>query len=172
MIGKLELDGIPPEERDALLAYRDKVAGTNINPQTLLATDYLNHFSEIIMMLEMIPDVPECLNDVREWRPKSYQDHFRDSHFRDKDLAIAAYDHVPGKYRDAFENVVAQMNSLVAASIDRIAPVLAENAPDKLRFVCSEASRELQKLMDRASSVIHGSIRALDQSEIDGVLAR
>lgn len=171
MIEGLELDGILPEERDAFLAYSDKVVGTNINPQTLLATDYLNHFNEIIMMLEMIPDVPECLEEAREWQPKSYQDHFRDSQFRDRDLAIEAYNHVPSKYRAAFENVIAQMNALVAASIDRIAVVIDGGNPDELRFVCSESSRGVQKLMDFASSVIHGSGRILDQSEIDGFLA-
>jgi hypothetical protein len=167
----LDLDGIQPEEREAFLAYSDKAVGTNINPQTLLATDYLNHFNEIIMMLEMIPDVPECLEEAREWQPKSYQDHFRDSQFRDKELAIEAYDHVPSKFRAAFENVISQMNALVAASIDHIAEVIEGGNPEELRFVCSEASRGVQKLMDLASAVIHGSSKILDQSEIDGFLA-
>ena len=43
--------------------------------------------------------------------------------------------------------------------------------PEELRFVCSEASRGVQKLMDFASAVIHGSSKILDQSEIDGFLA-
>ncbi|HVI52887.1 MAG TPA: hypothetical protein VM661_16890 [Candidatus Sulfotelmatobacter sp.] len=171
MMEGLDLDGIQPEEREAFLAYSDKAVGTNINPQTLLATDYLNHFNEIIMMLEMIPDVPECLEEAREWQPKSYQDHFRDSQFRDKELAIEAYDHVPSKFRAAFENVISQMNALVAASIDHIAEVIEGGNPEELRFVCSEASRGVQKLMDLASAVIHGSSKILDQSEIDGFLA-
>ncbi|MDP3655070.1 MAG: hypothetical protein Q8R67_25705, partial [Rhodoferax sp.] len=29
----------------------------NINPRTGLATDYLNHFNEAIMLLEMVPDM-------------------------------------------------------------------------------------------------------------------
>lgn len=171
MIEGLDLDGILPEEREAFLAFSEKAVGTNINPQTLLATDYLNHFNEIIMMLEMIPDVPECLEEAQEWQPKSYQDHFRDSQFRDKELAIEAYDHVPSKFRSAFENVITQMNLLVANSIVHIGEVIEGGNPEELRFVCSEASRGVQKLMDFASAVIHGSSKILDQSEIDGFLA-
>src|SRR5256886_5047348 len=32
----------------------------NINPRTGLATDYLNHCNEAIILLEMIPDMPKC----------------------------------------------------------------------------------------------------------------
>ena len=59
--------------------FRKLVSGTNINEQTLLATDYLNHFNEVVMLIEMIADMPECLEDAQAWAPKSYQDHFRDS---------------------------------------------------------------------------------------------
>ncbi|OIQ92529.1 hypothetical protein GALL_255210 [mine drainage metagenome] len=171
MMDGLELDGILPEEQAGFIAFSDKAVGTNINPQTLLATDYLNHFNEIIMMLEMIPDMPDCLEEAQAWSPKSYQDHFRDSQFRDRALAIEAYDHVPSKYRVPFEEVIGQMNSLVAASILRIAEVLEGGDADQLRYICSEASHGVQKLMDVASAVIHGSTKILVQSEIDGFLA-
>jgi hypothetical protein len=39
------------------------LAAANINPQSGLATDYLNHFNEAIMLLEMIPDMPDCVED-------------------------------------------------------------------------------------------------------------
>ena len=68
------------------------VQGKNIHEETLLATDYLNHFNEIIMLLDMIPSMPECLEDAKAWEPKTYVEHFRDSGFADKDLAIFAYD--------------------------------------------------------------------------------
>ena len=45
------------EARAALLS------AANINPRTGLATDYLNHFNEAVMLLEMVPDMPECAED-------------------------------------------------------------------------------------------------------------
>ena len=54
----------------------------NINPRTGLATDYLNHFNEAIMLLEMIPDMPECAEDFLLWYPLSYREHFTASQFQ------------------------------------------------------------------------------------------
>ena len=85
------------------LAMMEKVKGTNIDEKTMLATDYLNHFNEIVMLLEMIPDMPDMLYEVKAWQPKSYQDHFRASTIAEKELVIEAYGHVPAIYREPFE---------------------------------------------------------------------
>ena len=66
------------------------LAAANINPHTGLATDYLNHFNEAIMLLEMIPAMPECTEDFLLCEPLSYPEHFLQSGFTGRDLAIAA----------------------------------------------------------------------------------
>jgi hypothetical protein len=159
------------EDDAAYQAISARAEGTNINPQTLLATDYLNHFNEIVMMLDMIPDIPECLEDAQAWQPKSYQDHFRDSQFRDKDLAVEAYDFVPTLYRQPFDDVVLRMNQLVAAALEKIATLMGPGQEGELRLLCGDCSRALQKMIDIAGAIIHGSVRRLDQAEIDGFLA-
>jgi hypothetical protein len=151
--------------------FSRRAEGTNINPQTLLATDYLNHFNEIGMLLEMIADIPDCLEDAQSWQPKSYPEHFRDSQFHDRDLAVAAYEFVPERYRGPFEEIIIKMNALVAFSIERIASALTDGKNgEELRFICSTAFQTLQKMIDIASAIIHGSERRLDQAEIDGFL--
>src|SRR5579863_2087796 len=69
-----------------------ELRAANINPRTGLATDYLNHFNEAIMLLEMVPDMPECAEDFLNWQPLSYAEHFTASNFKGKALAIEAYD--------------------------------------------------------------------------------
>lgn len=145
-----------------------RVAGTNINAQTLLATDYLNHFNEIIMLLEMVPDMPDMLEECREWAPKSYPDHFRDSSFRDKDLAVEAYAHVPPRFKEPFEQTIGQMNELVTLTMDRMEEVLDDS--EQLRSRGRTAGRALQRLIDVASAIIHGNEVALHQDEIDQLM--
>src|SRR5262245_22293051 len=81
------------------------LAAAHINPVTRLATDYLNHFNEAIMLLEMIPDMPECVDDFLIWEPMSYPDHFRYSNFKGRDLAIAAYDAADPEIRARFDGL-------------------------------------------------------------------
>src|ERR1700728_4018755 len=87
-----------------------RLRAANINPRTGLATDYLNHFNEAIMLLEMIPDMPECAEQFLEWRPRSYREHFAASNFRARELAIAAYDSANPQIRTEFDNITAAMS--------------------------------------------------------------
>jgi hypothetical protein len=171
MTAEPEQAGLGSSESELYHAFSAKARGTNIDPLTLLATDYLNHFNEIVMLLEMIPDMPDCLEDAEAWEPKSYQEHFRQSQFHDKDLAIAAYEHSPSRYRTPFDDVIGQMNRIVPWGLQRIREVLSAGEPERLRLICTDISRRLQKLIDIASAIIHGSTRQLDQAEIDGFLA-
>ncbi|KAF0113853.1 MAG: hypothetical protein FD149_2005 [Rhodospirillaceae bacterium] len=167
----LDLKDIPPQDLERFLAFRARVAGANIDDKTLLATDYLNHFNEIVMLLEMVPDMPEILEDAKAWEPKSYTEHFRDSTFSDKELAIEAYAHVPTKFRVPFEETVEHINRLIAQSLMHLENTIATGDEELLRLKASTCSRAVQKLMDVASAIIHGSSIAMQQSEIDEILA-
>src|ERR1700686_5743522 len=96
-------------------AWMAKLRAANINPRTGLATDYLNHFNEAIMLLEMIPDIPECAEDFLQWRPLSYAEHFTASNFKARDLAISAYESAAAGIRAAFDNITGAMTSILIA---------------------------------------------------------
>ncbi|MEK9722187.1 MAG: hypothetical protein VW405_01720 [Rhodospirillaceae bacterium] len=151
-------------------AIREKAAGSNLDPKTLLATDYLNHFNEIVMLLEMIPDMPDILEDAKEWQPKSYKAHFEDSTIADKELAIEAYDVVPAIYRAPFEHTIEQINTTIRSTIEQLERDLKVGNMDALRENATTLSRIIQRLMDTASAIIHGSAATLDQSEVDNIL--
>lgn len=158
-------------ERDArYLELSQKAAGSNVNDKTLLATDYMNHINEIVMLMELVPDAPECLEDCKAWQPIGYQDHFRNSGIADKDLAIEAYDWSPLEYREAFDRLVAQMNRLIEISVGRLERLHKEENFDLARLVAERASRNLQELIGQANAVIHGDGHVVNQEEIDGLL--
>ena len=150
--------------------YRKLVKGKNINENTLLATDYLNHFNEIIMLLEMVPSMPECYEDAVEWQPKTYAAHFRDSCFSDAELAILAYENAPENYRQAFDATVEQMDRLVLESMPRIKSLIDAGDEGPLQLGVESVTRKLQSFVDVASSIINGNMDTLDQSQIDQVM--
>jgi hypothetical protein len=151
------------------LALSMRAQDSNVNSRTLLATDYLNHFNEVVMLIEMIPDMPELLEDALEWTPKSYKDHFRQSTIADCDLAIEAYEFVPTVYKDAFEDAVIQLDALVISSLDDIEKDLLEGNMDKVRENVSFASRTVQQSMDVVSGIINGR-QGIDQDRVDELL--
>jgi hypothetical protein len=162
---------ISGEDTPEYLSFKEQVKGTNIIEETLLATDYLNHFNEIVMLLEMVPDMPEILDVAKEWVPKSYPDHFNDSSFSDKDLAVSAYEHVPDRYKNPFEQTIGQIDRLIEAAVRRLDEISVTANTEHLRVTSKDYSRNIQRLMDFASGIIHGSQNTMDQNEIDHLLS-
>ncbi len=154
----------------AFEAMRARAEDCNLDPVTLLATDYLNHFNEVVMLLEMIPDMPEIIEDARAWKPKSYKDHFRDSTVADREIAVEAYDVVPPQYKEPFERTIAMIDRLILTSVERLGADIEEGNAETLRENATALSRTVQKLMDTASGIMHGSAKTLDQSEIDSLI--
>jgi hypothetical protein len=158
-------------EREAKLRELTRRAeNSNVNPKSLLATDYLNHVNEIVMLFDLVPDAPECLDDCKAWQPKTYQDHFRQSSIADRDLAIEAYDHAPPAFRQPFDQLVTEMNRLVGISIERLAMALERGDEVMIRTIAETASRNLQDLIGQASAVIHGSDHIVDQAQVDALM--
>jgi len=116
----------PGPDREARAA---QLRAANINPRTGLATDYLNHFNEAIMLLEMIPDMPECAKDFLDWHPLSYREHFTASHFKARDLAIESYESADAITRAEFDSITSAMTSILSA----VGVAMREAREDKTR---------------------------------------
>ncbi|MEO6843193.1 MAG: hypothetical protein ABI192_20805 [Bradyrhizobium sp.] len=143
--------GPPNEARAAALR------AANINPRTGLATDYLNHFNEAIMLLEMIPDMPECAEDFLEWQPLSYCEHFTASNFKGRDLAIEAYDSAAAGIRAGFDNITSAMTSILTA----VGTAMREAKQDKTRATLAEqATGWVKPLVAQAGGIINGDTNA------------
>src|SRR3954469_4123553 len=129
----------------------------NINPRTGLATDYLNHFNEAIMLLEMIPDMPECAEDFLTWRPLSYCEHFMASNFKGRDLAIEAYDTADVGIRAEVDNITSTMTSILTA----VGSAMREARQDKTRATLAEqATGWVKPLVMLTAGVINGASEA------------
>tara|TARA_R110000787_G_scaffold35825_8_gene91764 strand:- start:2689 stop:3216 length:528 start_codon:yes stop_codon:yes gene_type:complete len=154
----------------ALLALRARLVDTNINEKTLLATDYLNHFNEFVMLLELVGDMPDMLDEAREWQPKSYQDHFSDSAFSDRELAIEAYDMSPPEYRLRFDETVARINAEIDSIFARVVATVEADDTERLTVLVKDGSQTIRGLIDIAGAIINGFDDISSQSQVDQLL--
>jgi len=130
-----------------------ELRAANINPRTGLATDYLNHFNEAIMLLEMVPDMPECAEDFLNWQPLSYAEHFTASNFKARDLAIEAYNAADARIRDDFDNITFAMTSILTA----VGEAMREVQQEKTRIrLAQQATGWVKPLVMQAGSIING----------------
>ena len=151
-------DAGPPASTAELLA-------ANINPRTGLATDYLNHFNEAIMLLELIPDMPDCYELFLEWQPLTYSEHFIKSNFKARDLAIASYESAAPSVRAEFDHVVANMTSILTAVGDGMR---AANQDKTRARLAEQAADWMKPLVGAAGGIINGRDQ---ESSVDDIMA-
>jgi hypothetical protein len=170
------VDALQADDDDRLEAEpggAQQLANANINPVTGLATDYLNHFNEAIMLLEMVSSCPDCRADFLGWRPLSYREHFLASRFKGRDLAIAAYDAADPNLRGCLDTLAGTMTAVLEAIR---AAMGADMPPEAAGELADRATASLKLLVARAGAVINGdvdaSISAAPQAVVDGLMKR
>jgi hypothetical protein len=155
----------------------ERLRAANIHPETRLATDYLNHFNEVIMLLELVPSMPDCIEDVLGWQPATYEEHFIRSHYRDKELVLEAFAQAPVASRRRFLAVVDEMNQIM---VDTIGQLSAQGPTAVAGFIAEEAADRLKHLAARAAGLMNAVIEqdedilepASAQDAIDALMTR
>ena len=158
---------------DARVGDAVRLATANINPATGLASDYLNHFNEAIMLLEMLPSCPDCRDDFLGWRPMSYREHFEASGFKGRALAIATYDAADPNLRGRLDTLAGIMTAVLEATRASMGTGMPEASAVAL---AERAAALLRPLVARAGAVINGEAVAdneepvTPQAVVDGLM--
>jgi hypothetical protein len=140
-----------------------ELRAANINPRTGLATDYLNHFNEAVMLLEMVPDMPECAEDFLSWQPLTYTEHFTASNFKARDLAIEAYNAADTRIRGQFDGITGAMTSILNA----VGSAMREAQQDKTRArLAEQATGWVKPLVMQAGGIING----VGEADVDYIM--
>ena len=151
-------------------------AGKAIGPSCAgLSTDYLNRYSEVLMLVEMASEAPDLADALRSWKAIDYRSYFAASGLRLASGALAAYEALPAERRLAFEKLVRAMDELAAMAV--LALDLRDD-PDTAAFVPVVTAPIMHRLIARATSFlnsggaeIEGDAAGEAQAAIDRLMA-
>ena len=121
------------------------------------------------MLLGMIPEIPDCIEDILKWKATSYKDHFKHSVFQDKDLAIRAYDHSPSKYKDPFEKCVSEMDELLLNTISLVQKALKKSNMGDVNIIVTNYSPRMEAIIEDCSAIINSKEFTSQQDVIDDI---
>jgi hypothetical protein len=152
---------------DKLEEYRQKVAGTNIDPRSLLSTDYFNTFNSVVMLLDMLPDMPELLDEVDQWQFYDYVGHFKASGLDFADLAIESYEYSPPELRTAFERKINGMRVFIEEASHTLRRLYDAGEMDTFGRFARQAVVLFRGMMDEGGAIVHGYDSTLNQDAID-----
>ncbi len=148
--------------------------GPKINPVTGLSTDYLNHFTEAVMLIELAVGMPECLRDLEAWQPKTYAEHFATSGFSNREQIFAAYQFAHPTSRAVLDRTADLLNTLVVQDRELVRMHIGTA---NIEAVARRSATRLRALIARAAAVINGTpVDGLDgdgpQVAIDAMFRR
>ena len=145
------------DDRDAPGDSLTARAASLVNPASGLANDYLNIFNELIMLLEMAPDMPDMLDDIFGWRPKSYVDYFRSSDLPGGKAAVETYARIEPGFRNDFEAVVTVLMQIAQDHIATLRALAARGGAqsDAVRSFCPHAVDSLAHDLRRATNMVN-----------------
>lgn len=148
---------------DFELIDKEILSKANIMPKTGLATDYLNVFNEATMLFGLLGDMPDMIEELKEWEFLNYEQHFERSNFHAKDLAIAVYKIIPIERKAIFDDVAIELGNIISDSIETSQKLIGENQ-DISQF-CMETCEVLQGYIMQLDGMIHG--RDIEESNIN-----
>ncbi|MCO4053128.1 MAG: hypothetical protein HEQ16_03525 [Bosea sp.] len=138
-----------------------------------LSTDYLNHFAEALMLMEMAADHPLLVHELANWTPTTYLAHFDDSGLRCADVALAAYHELDAASRRAFEALCSAMDRLVATVVLTLDEI---KDPAEALPIVMIAAAAFRNLLARATGFINSggdmACAAYDKVELQDVIDR
>mgnify|MGYP003455958462 CR=1 FL=1 len=125
---------------------------------------FKGHYTNAFATLD---DMPEMREPVLEWRPVGYATHFRMTGFRDRDLAVAAYESVPDAVKVRF---FAARREVELAIID--VQDLMEAAPEASSRLAARAPEIFAAIARLGGVISGGEARAADtQSDVDSLFS-
>jgi hypothetical protein len=143
------------------------LAGANINPKTGLATDYLNVFNEAVMLFGLLAEMPDMLEELKNWEPLTYEEHFARSGFQAKELAVLAYHHADPSVKGPFDRLSAELGKLLRDAITQVEAAM-KRSEDISDFV-AESSFGLRSAIMMLDSMVHGGDMGGAQDDIDAL---
>jgi hypothetical protein len=115
----------------------------------------LNHFSEALMALEMVRGMPECIDDLRAWRPKTYIEHFDGSRLSHRGEVIRMYEAAPRPLREALDALAGVLNARLAEARDAaVHRRPADHAVAALRPLIAQLAALINGSMERSQAAI------------------
>ncbi|MCO5092452.1 hypothetical protein [Bosea sp. (in: a-proteobacteria)] len=120
-------------------------------PSPRLSTDFLNRYSEALMLIEMAAMDESVLADLQAWECVGYREHFVASTLRCAASALAAYDGLEAGRAEAFDTLCLSMSALIRTVTAR----LAETPPPELETYVEVAGETLRRQIARATRFIN-----------------
>ena len=153
-------------------------AAALVHPASGLANDYLNHFNEVLLMIENLPVLlPEMVDELIAWKPISYRQYFSGSNLPGSAEALMIYETLDQDFRRDFETLITLLDKIILESVSLIMAHRRDDGmieADDIEATCVKLADALRAVLEQTSNIVnHGYSGAAEQPQqmADRILA-
>jgi hypothetical protein len=143
-----------------------------------MANDYLNHFNEVLLMIENLPLLlPEMVDELVSWKPVSYRAYFEQSNLPGRIEALEIYDNLDEDFRRDAEAMIELLDKIIARCVAIITSHRREDGTleaEDIAYICPRLAEALRSALERMADMInhgYGSPNERPQEMADRILA-
>jgi hypothetical protein len=149
-----------------------------VSPTSGMANDYLNHFNEVLLMIENLPVLlPEMVDELVGWKPVSYRAYFEQSNLPGSAEALAIYDSLDEDFRRDAETMIELLDKIILRSVAIITSHRRDDGSieaEDIAYICPRLAVALRSALERMADIVnHGYAGASErpQEMADRILA-
>ena len=146
-------------------------ARIGVDAVTGLATDFLNQFNEVAMLLDMLAEDASLIEDLEAWQVRDYVAHFAASGFADRHLVLEAYELSPPLTRRRFDALCGELADLLSQGLAFLSNCRASGAEAAIAPAAQALGEEVRAHLDRLDTLIHAGRRRPSQAQVGSMFA-
>ncbi len=159
MSANRELSNVAGQPNEAQELLRQ--ACNLVNPNFGIASDFLNQYNEVLLLIENLPILlPELVEDLLVWKPQTYHEYFSYSPLPGSATAVKIYYCLDRNFRNKFEAQIAKINKLAFQAIAVISEqyrVTGELNAEDISLFCKQTSKKLRVEIEKSNKLVnHG----------------
>jgi len=140
-----------------------KQASNLVNPNSGIAHDFLNQYNEVLLLVENLPILlPEMVEELLAWRPKTYHEYFSSSPLPGSVIAIKIYYSLDRSFRKRFEAQIAKINKLAFKAVSVISDRYRDTedlTAEDIELFCKQISKKLRAEIEKSNMLVNYGLR-------------
>lgn len=146
---------------------------SGIDEATGFASDFLNQFNEVVMLLDCIATGDGyAVDDLLEWRPRGYAAHFAAGRLAGRMRIVRAYRMAPGSARQRLDSMARELSAVVMAGGRFIAACRRARADDSIAPLARHLASDVRRRLAALDSLVHGGAARPSNDEVSLLFAR
>ncbi len=146
---------------------------SGIDRDSGFASDFLNQFNEVVMLLDCVSaEDAFAVDELLDWQPRGYAAHFAAGRLAERLHIVRSYRLAPRGERRRLDSLAGELAALVTAGAAFIAACRRAGAHASIAPLARHLASDVRRRLATLDSLVHAGARRPSAAEVSMLFAR